>query len=95
MEDKYLAGVGGGLILISFGIIISLVAFEDIEVGDAVKNEPLGFQQLGELKDATKETRIRIANNTAVEEFGELVGNLTDEIKDKLTIEIKKRFSDI
>lgn len=92
MYEKYLAGLGGGLILIFSGIIVYFALFEGTYEEMAVQNKTLGFTQLQEIGDITKE---KLADNTVVNEFRELSGNLFDQMKEKITIDIKKTFSEI
>jgi len=92
MNEKYLAGMGGCLILILFGIIVTSVLFEGIDVDMALQNKTLGLAQLHEIRDVTKE---KLENNTGVDDFQELLGNLIDQMKEKITIVNKKTFSDV
>ncbi len=92
MNEKYLAGMGGCLILILFGIIVTSVLFEGIDEDMALQNKTPGLAQLHEIRDVTKE---KLENNTGVDDFQELVGNLIDQMKEKITIVIKKTFSDV
>jgi len=92
MHEKYLAGLGGGLIIISFGIIFSSVLFEGIDKEMTVQNETLGFAQLQEIGDIIKE---KLVDSAAVDEFRELLGNLIDQMKEKITIDIHKTFSNV
>ncbi len=82
MNDKYLAGVGGGLILASFAIIISFFVFQGVEEQVVIQNGAPGFSQLAAIRDQGKNT---IDNNTVVEEFKELVGNLSNQVIEKIS----------
>jgi len=53
MNEKYLSGIGGGLILISFGIIISYFVATGIETKTAEENQTISFEQFGELSQYT------------------------------------------
>jgi len=81
MHEKYLAGLGVCLTLILLGIIVSFGIFEGIDKEMAVQNETLGFAQVQEISDITKE---KLADNAAVDEFRELLGNLIDQMKEKM-----------
>jgi hypothetical protein len=82
MNDKYLAGVGGVLILTSFAIIVSFFVFQEIEEQVVIQNGAPGFSQLAAIRDEGKNT---IDNNTMVEEFKELVGNLSNQVIEKIS----------
>lgn len=92
MKDKHIIGYGGGLILLSFLIIILSPIFEDVKDQVFVEDATPGFTQLEEIKD---EAKGQLANSTAVEEFQELVGNVTDEMRKNITTKIKETFSDV
>jgi len=82
MNDKYLAGVGGVLILTSFAIIVSFFVFQEIEEQVVIQNGAPGFSQLAAIRDEGKNT---FDNNTVVEEFKELVGNLSEQVVEKIS----------
>ena len=82
MKEKYIAGIGGGLILASFAIIVSFFVFQEFEERVIVEDGKPGFAQLSAIRDEAKNT---LENNTVVEEFRELVGNVTDEVKEKVS----------
>ena len=82
MNDKYLAGVGGVLILTSFAIIVSFFVFQGVEEQVVIQNGAPGFSQLAAIRDEGKNT---IDNNTVVEEFKELVGNLSNQVIEKIS----------
>ena len=82
MKEKYLTGIGGGLILASFAIIVSFFVFQGVEEQVVVENGAPGFSQLAAIKDGAKDT---IKNHTVVEEFKELVGNISDQVKEKIS----------
>ncbi len=92
MKEKYLAGIGGGLILTSFAIIVSFFVFQEFDERIVVKNGPPGFAQLGAIRDEAKNT---LQNNSVVEEFKELVGNVTDQVKEKLSPVVNETMSEI
>ncbi len=82
MNDKYLAGVGGVLILTSFAIIVSFFVFQGVEEQVVIQNGAPGFSQLAAIRDEGKNT---IDNNTVVEEFKALVGNLSNQVIEKIS----------
>ena len=49
MNEKYLSGIGAGLILISFGVIVSFFVATGVESKAAEENQTISFEQLGEL----------------------------------------------
>ena len=92
MKEKYLAGIGGGLILASFAIIVSFFVFSEFEARVIVENGKPGFAQLSAIRDEAKNT---LENNTVVEEFKELVGNVTDEVKEKMSPVVNQTITEI
>ncbi len=82
MNDKYLAGVGGVLILASFAIIVSFFVFQGVEEQVVIQNGAPGFSQLAAIRDEGKDT---IDNNTVVEEFKKLMGNLNNQVIEKIS----------
>ncbi len=92
MKEKYLAGVGGGLILASFAIIVSFFVFQGVEEQVVIENGAPGFSQLAAIRDGAKNT---LQNNSVVEEFKELVGNLSNQVKEKISPVINQTFSEI
>jgi hypothetical protein len=89
MNEKYLAGLGAGLIILSFGIIILYPVFLEVEDKVKVDNGAPGFVQLQAIKDGAKE---KITNNTVVEEFRELLGNVSEGMREKITTSIEETF---
>jgi len=89
MNEKHLAGLGAGLILLSFAIILLYPVFLEVRDTVEVENGAPGFAQLRAIKDEAKES---ITNNTVVEEFRELVGNVSEGIQEKITVGIKETF---
>ena len=92
MNEKYLAGIGGGLILASFVIIVSFFVFQGVEEQVIVENGVPGFSQLAAIRDGAKNT---LENQSVVEEFKELLGNVTDQVKEKTSRAIKQTMSEI
>ncbi len=92
MKEKHLAGIGGGLILASFAIIVSFFVFQGVEEQVVIENGAPGFSQLAAIRDGAKNT---LKNNTVVEEFKELVGNVTDEVQEKFSPVVNQTMSGI
>ena len=90
MKEKYLAGIGGGLILASFAIIVSFFIFQGVEEQVIVENGAPGFSQLAAIRDGAKNT---LQNNSVVEEFKELVGNVSDQVKEKISPVVNQTMS--
>ena len=63
MNEKYLAGLGAGLIILSFGIILLYPVFLEVKDTVEVENGAPGFAQLRAIKDEAKE---KITNNTVL-----------------------------
>jgi hypothetical protein len=83
MNEKYLSGIGAGLILVSFGVIISFFVVTGVETKAAEENKTINFQQLGEF---TENTPTKLKNSTVVQEFRKFIGNTVDELKDKVIL---------
>ena len=91
MNEKYLTGIGGGIILASFAIIVSFFVFQGVEEQVVIENGAPGFSQLAAIRDGAKNT---MENNTVVEEFKELVGNVTDQVKEKISPVVNQTISE-
>jgi len=92
MNEKHIAGVGGGLILASFAIIVSFFVFQGVEEQVVVENGAPGFSQLAAIRDGAKNS---LQNNTVIEEFKELVGNVSKQLKEKITPVVNQTMSEI
>jgi len=92
MKEKHIAGYGGGLLLISLLIIILSPFVEGVMDKVFVEDGTPGFTQLQEIKD---EVKSNLENSTVVEGFQDLVGNVTDEMRESITTKIQKTFSDV
>jgi len=92
MKEIHLAGIGGGLILASFAIIVSFFVFQGVEEQVVVENGAPVFSQLAAIRDGAKNT---LQNNSVVEEFKELVGNVTDQVKEKISPVVNQTKSEI
>ena len=84
MNEKYLSGIGAGLILISFGVIVSFFIATGVETKAAEENQTISFEQFGEISQYSHE---KLKNNPTVQEFKKFVGNTVDELKDKVVLE--------
>ena len=91
MKEKYLAGVGGGLILASFAIIVSFFVFQGVEEQVVIENGAPGFSQLAAIRDGAKNS---LQNNSVVEEFKELVGKVSNQVKEKISPVVNQTFSE-
>ncbi len=79
MQEKYLLSIGAGLILMSFGIILTFGIAATVEDDVAIQNETIGFEQLREMQLEAKE---KLHNNTAIENFSQSVREGVYQIKD-------------
>jgi hypothetical protein len=91
MNEKHIAGVGGGLILASFAIIVSFFVFQGVEEQVVVENGAPGFSQLAAIRDGAKNS---LQNNSVVEEFKELVGNVSDQVIEKISPVVNQTMSE-
>ncbi len=91
MNEKHIAGIGGGLILASFAIIVTFFVFQGFEEQVVVENGAPGFSQLAAIRDGAKNT---MDNNTVVEEFKELVSNVTNQVKEKISPVVNQTISE-
>jgi len=87
MNEKILAGIGGGLILTSFLIIVLFFVAEGVDDRYIVQNGTPGFSQLQTFRDDAKE---RIQNSTIFENFKQIAGNVTYEMKEKISLGINE-----
>jgi len=92
MNDKYLSGLGAGLILISFGIIVSFFVATGVETKAAEENQTISFEQLGEIPQYTHE---QLRNNPAAQEFRKFVGDTIEELKNKVILDNSTLYSEI
>ena len=84
MNEKYLSALGAGLILISFGIIVSFFVVTSIETKVAEENQTISFQQLSELN---VNTPAKLKNTTVVQEFRKYVGDTVEDLKNRIILE--------
>ncbi len=92
MREIHLAGIGGGLILASFAIIVSFFVFQGVEEQVIVENGAPGFSQLAAIRDGAKNS---LQNNSVVEEFKELVGKVSDQVIEKISPVVNQTMSEI
>ena len=92
MNEKYLSGIGAGLILISFGIIVSFFVATGVETKTAEENQTISFEQLAEIPQYTHE---QLRNNPNTQEFRKFVGDAVDELKDKVILDNSTLYSEI
>jgi len=92
MREIHLAGIGGGLILASFAIIVSFFVFQGVEEQIVIENGAPGFSQLAAIRDGIKNT---LENQTVIEEFKELVGNVSKQVKEEISPVINQTMSEI
>ena len=83
MNDKYLSGLGAGLILVSFGIIVSFFVVTGVESKAAEENQTINFEQFGELPQSTHQ---KLRNNPTSQEFRKFVGDTVEELKNKVIL---------
>ena len=82
MNEKYISGVGAGLILISFGIIVSFLVASSVENKAMENNQTISFEQLGDFEKSHE----NLKNNPSSQEFRRFVGNTVDELKDRVIL---------
>ncbi len=80
MNEKYLSGIGAGLILISFGVIVSFFVATGVETKAAEENQTINFEQFGEIVQNPHKT---LKNNPTTQEFRKFVGDTVEELKHK------------
>lgn len=84
MNEKYLSGIGAGLILTSFGIIISFLVASGVENKAMEQNQTINFEQLSTLHENSHE---KLKNNPTTQEFRKFVGDTVEELKEKVILE--------
>jgi len=91
MREIHLAGIGGGLILASFAIIVTFFVFQGVEEQVVIENGAPGFSQLAAIRDGAKNS---LQNNSVVEEFKELMGNVSDQVIEKISPVVNQTMSE-
>lgn len=92
MNEKYISGFGAGLILLSFGLIVTYLVATTVENKAAEQNTTITFEQLREFNKNTPE---KLKNTTAVQHFRTFVGNTVEELKQKVIIENTTLYSEL
>ena len=87
MDEKYLLSIGAGLILMSFGIILTFGIAASVEDDIDIQNETIGFEQLREMHLEAKE---KLQNNTMIENFTQSVREGLYQIKDGIAEKINE-----
>ncbi len=87
---RYLVVLGGVFLMLSFGIVFSSIFYEDVDREIGVQNKTLSYAQVQETRDFTIK---KLADNTALNEFGELLGTHIDQMKEKITTFVHATFS--
>ena len=85
MDEKYLLSIGAGLILISFGIILTFGIAASVEDDIDIQNETIGFEQLREMHLEVKE---KLQNSTVIENFTQSLRERLYQIKDGIAEQI-------
>lgn len=83
MNEKYISGFGAGLILISFGVIISYLVASGVENRAMETNQTINFEQL---EDIHENSYGKLKNSTTAQEFRKFVGETVEEIKEKVAL---------
>ena len=84
MKENLVSAFGAGLILISFGIIVSFFIASGVEKKAAEENATITFEQFGEL---SQNTSGKLKNSHVAQEFRKFVGNTVVDLKNKVIIE--------
>ena len=87
MQEKYLLSIGAGLILMSFGIILTFGIAASVEDDINIENETIGFEQLREMHLDAKEN---LKNNTVIENFTKSLREGLYQVKDGIAERIDK-----
>jgi len=83
MNEKYISAFGAGLILISFGVIVSFFVATGVETKAAEENQTISFEQLVDFQNSHEKLR----NNPASQEFRKFVGDTVEELKGKVILD--------
>jgi len=84
MNEKYISGLGAGLILLSFGIIVSFFIASGVERKAAEENATITFEQFGEL---SQNTSGKLKNSPVAQEFRKFIGDTVEDLKNKVIVE--------
>ena len=84
MNEKYISGLGAGLILISFGVIVSFFIASGVEKKAAEENATITFEQFGELSHNTSG---KLKKSHVSQEFRKFIGDTLEDLKNKVIVE--------
>ena len=84
MKENIIAAFGAGLILISFGVIVSFFIASGVEKKAAEENATITFEQFGEL---SQNTSGKLKTSHVAQEFRKFVGDTVEDLKNKVIIE--------
>ena len=83
MNEKYISGFGAGLILISFGVIISYLVASGVEKQAIETNQTITFEQLENIHENSYG---KLKNSPTSQEFRKFVGKTVEELKEKVVL---------
>ena len=84
MKENIISAFGAGLILISFGVIVSFFIASGVEKKAAEENATITFEQFSEL---SQNTSGKLKSSHVVQEFRKFVGDTMIDLKNKVIIE--------
>ena len=84
MKENIISAFGAGLILISFGVIVSFFVASGVEKKAAEENATITFEQFGEL---SQNTSGKLKTRHVAQEFRKFVGDTVEDLKNKVIIE--------
>ena len=84
MKENIISAFGAGLILISFGVIVSFFVASGVEKKAAEENATITFEQFGEL---SQNTSGKLKSSHVAQEFRKFVGDTMIDLKNKVIIE--------
>ena len=84
MKENIISAFGAGLILISFGVIVSFFFASGVEKKAAEENATITFEQFGEL---SQNTSGKLKTSHVAQEFRKFVGDTVEDLKNKVIIE--------
>ena len=84
MKENIISAFGAGLILISFGVIVSFFVASGVEKKAAEENATITFEQFGEL---SQNTSGKLKSSHVAQEFRKFVGDTVEDLKNKVIVE--------
>ena len=84
MKENIISAFGAGLILISFGVIVSFFVASGVEKKAAEENATITFEQFGEL---SQNTSGKLKTSHVAQEFRKFVGDTVEDLKNKVIVE--------